>query len=335
MKHNTIILIFLSVFFLSCKESKSKPEVERISLMPTHIVSDSIESMMPGEMYLSGNYLLWTDPFNNESFIHVLDINTGDELGRLIKMGEGPEEFVSPQLAVMPDNRLFVYDLFANRCAIVAIDEYLEGQDSAIQFQENKTTDVTSLICLEDGSLITFTPSKSEPFMLLEKKQSFGKLPFKGDISNGHDHFQGLVRYNPYNGYLYYSTFKMPYFALYKKSGNSFKLETEELRTDDCTVKDNNLLYNGSQRGPIEVSLTADYIATVDTDPKAEPIDYFKIGRDYTKLPQTLCLYDYNLHLRKVIDIGMPILRVASSPKDNTLYLLSANPEFILYRIEL
>lgn len=334
MKHFVISIVFLFVLF-SCSGSKSKQEVERISLTPTQVVSDSIEAMMPGEMYLAGEYLLWTDPFSSEMFAHIVDLNTGKEVGRMVQKGEGPREFVSPSLSVMPDNQIFVYDRFADRSAVFSIAECVAGREAMVEQRTNSFKDVTSVLYMKDGERIVFSPSENKPFKREDSGKEFGKLPFKGEISNSYDHFQGLVRFNPYNGYLYYSTFKMPYFALYKKDGKNFKLEVEELRTDECTVRDGNLIYRGNKRGPIEATLTTDYIVTVDTDPQSETIDYFKIGRDYNKLPHTLCLYDYALNLRKVIDLGMPVLRIVSSSDDNTLYFLSVNPDFVIYKLDL
>lgn len=333
MKQYLIISVIISGIFCSCQETKVP--VERYSLTLTEIISDSIESMMPGAMCLSGQYLLWTDPFSPDNFIHVLDINAGKEVGKMVRKGEGPEEFINPGMAPMANDQIFVYDQYSERCAIFSIDSCKAGTNPVIRKLTNDAKDITSLVFMENGNRIAFSPSANKPFTLPEQSHSFGKLPFDGDISSSYDHFQGMVRYNADKGYLYYSTFKIPYFALYKKNGTSFKLEKEELRTDECTIKDGNLIYMGNKRGPIEVTLTSDYIVSIDSDPKAEPVDYFKIGLDYSKLPHTICLYDYDLQLRKVIDLGMPLLRLASSTKNNTLFVLGINPDFIIYKIEL
>lgn len=330
-----VLLVFLAGIICSCKQSTPKHKVERLSLTPVRVISDSIESRLPGEMYLSNHYLLWTDPFNTEQFVHIIDITTGEEVGKMVQRGEGPEEFISPKIEIMPNDQVFVYDSFADRCAIFSIDSCINGKDPIVERKKNETKDVTSVVCMADGEVIVFSPSQNEPFILLGGKQAFGKLPFKGSISNSYDHFQGIIKYNPYNEHIYYSTFKIPYFALYKKENGNFRLKTEELRSRDCAIKDNNLIYTGDKRGPIGVTLTSDYIVTIDTDPKSESVDYFKIGYDYAKLPQSLCLYDYDLQLRKVIQVGMPIVRITSSPENNTLFLLSVNPDFILYQIEL
>jgi len=337
MAYKISLILLIIGTINACTNSKFKQEfdVQRYSINKLQVICDSIESVMPGEMYVSGDYLLWTDPINSDKFVHILDIETGKEIGKEAQRGEGPLEFISPKIEIMPNNKFYIYDLFSGRDAVFSIDSCVTGKNAILQTKINEIKDMTSFTFMGNEDMIVFCPSSKEPFTRTKQKQTFGKLPFKGDISNSYDHFQGIVKYNPLNGCLYYSTFKFPYFALYQKEDNFFKLKKEELRTNEYKIKDNNLLYSGSKRGPIGVTLTSDYIVTIENDPKEEATDYFKIGRDLTKLPHTVCIYDYDLQLRKVINLGMPVVRLASSQKDNTLYFLGVNPDFILYKIEL
>ncbi|MDR1202028.1 MAG: hypothetical protein LBL58_10435 [Tannerellaceae bacterium] len=111
MTRNVVLFLFLTgvIVICSCKELKSKEPLEHYSMALTDIVCDDIETMLPGEMYVSGQYLLWTDPFNKEAFVHVVDTKTGKEVGTMIQKGEGPEEFVSPQIDVMTNNQILAY----------------------------------------------------------------------------------------------------------------------------------------------------------------------------------------------------------------------------------
>jgi hypothetical protein len=336
MKRGILLLaVVAAVVVCACKEIKPKESLERYSMTLTDIVCDDMETMLPGEMYVSGQYLIWTDPFNKDAYAHVVDTKTGKEVGAMIRKGGGPDEYVLPQVDAMTNNRILAYDLSANRGAVLSIDSCIAGGNPVVRKQLIGMKDLTSLVFLDEDHLVAFIPSANKPFVMVEQNQPFGKLPLDGNINNGYDHFQGIVKYNPSNGYLFYSTFKIPYAALYKRDNQGFSLEKEELRTNDCSIENNDLKYSGSLRGPIGVTLTADYIVTIDTDPEAEQIDYFKIGRDYTKLPTTICLYDYSLQLRKVINFGMPVLRITSSPQDNVLFVLGADPDFTLYRVEL
>jgi hypothetical protein len=335
MKKGILLMAVVAavVAVCSCKEVKTKEAVERYSMTLTDIICDDLETMLPGEMYVSGQYLLWTDPFNKEAFVHIVDTKTREEAGTMVQTGEGPEEFVGPHIEVLDGDQVLAYDLFANRCAVLSIESCIAGENPVVRKQPVDIKELTAIVSLGENQLVAFIPGAKEPFVMIEQKQSFGKQPF--EISDGYNHFQGIVKYNPANGYLLYSTFEIPYTALYKRDDTSFSLEKEELRTNGCSVENDKLIYKGNLRGPMGVTLTSDYIVTIDTDPQAEPIDYYKIGRDYTKLPTTICLYDYDLQLRKVINFGMPVVRITSTPQNNVLFVLGVNPDFMIYQVEL
>lgn len=44
------------------------------------------------------------------------------------------------------------------------------------------------------------------------------------------------------------------------------------------------------------------------------------------------CLYDYGSRLVKVIDLGMPVVRIASDRRSNTLYAIGLNPDYMLVK---
>lgn len=335
-----IFLLFLIMSFYSCKQSIVPSDVERISLAPVSIVSDSIESMMPGDIYLSDNYLLWADPFNSEKYIHVLDKKSGKELTLMIDRGEGPDEFVSPSICILPDDMIFIYDVYAGRTGVQSIEKAIQGENPIIYKESRELGDVTTMIFTENSEKIWFNPSKFQPFSI-EKKGSvnivstFGKLPFEDEISNSVDHFQGHIAYNPYNQTLVYTTMMFPYYSIYQKSGNTFSLKKEVLNISDYDLRDGNFRYRGHVRGPQYLTLTSDYIVTVERDPKYDQTDGMMIGRDFTKLPQTIFLYNYELELKKIVDLKKPILWVTANPTNNTIYLIAADPDFVLLKYEL
>ena len=47
--------------------------VKRLSDVPYETVTAGLYTMMPGEMYCAGDYIVWTDPFSTEGFLHVVD----------------------------------------------------------------------------------------------------------------------------------------------------------------------------------------------------------------------------------------------------------------------
>ena len=126
-----------------------------------------------------------------------------------------------------------------------------------------------------------------------------------------------------------------PYYSIYKREGNSFKLKKEIANVSDYSLKDNKFKYQGSLRGPQYLTTTSQYIVTVERDPKYDQTDGMMIGRDFTKLPQTIFLYDYELQLKKIIDLKKPILWVTANPSTNTIYLIAVDPDFVLLKYDL
>ena len=46
-------------------------------------------------------------------------------------------------------------------------------------------------------------------------------------------------------------------------------------------------------------------------------------------------LYDYDGNLVKIVDLGIPVMRIASEEQSNTLYAIGVNPDFVLVKYEL
>lgn len=317
------------------KEREQVKEAERISLSTT-IVNDSIESMMPGALFLTEDYILWTDPFHSDFFVHVLDRKTGKEIGGMVDIGQGPHEFVTPSAAKCPGNGLFVYDLNSERTGIFSLPGAIVDKGDFLHGKMEQK-DVTNIIFLDADRRVSFSPVHQKPFTVIKDSEmkSFGKLPVEGDIANPYNHFQGLFAYHPLKKCLVYSTFLFPYLALYREEGNSFKQQKEVFFSEEYEVKHGAFSYFGERRGAIELALTSDYIVTLERDRKFDKTDDRNTGRDFMKLPHTVFLYDYELRLEKIADLGAPVLRLAADPKTNTLYAITVNPDFTLVKCEL
>jgi len=326
-----ILIVFL---LISCNEKTSK-EVVRVSSEVT-IIDNDLETIMPGALLLTENYLLWTDPISSERLVHVLDRNTGQEYGQMVSVGQGPQEFISPNVAILPNDRLYVFDINSEKTGLFSIVDAVKGDKTFLMAEMEVKGDITRLLSTSEEEFITFSPSASEPFTITKngKTDSFGKLPFE-NVVHGYNHFQGQIAYNPQKESLVYTTFKFPYLAIYQKEKNSFKKHKEVCFSDDYDIRNGVFIYNGERRGAIELALTADYIVTLERDRKFDDTDESKTGRDFTKLPQTVFLYNYDLQLEKIVNLGMPILRLAADTSNNTLYAIVVNPDFMIVKCEL
>lgn len=335
MKTYIISSITFLISLCSCSQNKDI-KIERLSLIG-ETISKEIESQMPGQLLLTEDYILWTDPFNSDMYIHILDIQSGKELKKTLPVGNGPEEFLIPNVLTMPENKLFVHELNTQKKCVFPIDSILSQEEYLFQKEETNYKDIMYIIPLDKNSSLTFNPSIEQPFSLLNKDtyQNFGKSPFDGDINNRIDVFQGKIAYHPQKEVLVYSTFLFPYIAVYQKSGNTFQLINEKLSSNDCYVSENTFHYNPKINGAIELALTSDYIVTLERDRTIDQTDEETVGRDITKLPHTIFLYNYNLQLVKIIDLGMPIIRLASEPTTNTLYIIGIDDDYIIKKYEL
>lgn len=338
MVYRTFFILILSCLIISCKDTKTNYEVERISLTPTHVVCDSIESMMPGELFYTGEYLLWTDPFHSERFVHVLDAKTGKEINSAIQRGEGPHEFLTPNLTLAGEDKLFVYDYNSKKTALLSIEKIIRDENPLLESGSRDMGGITQVLVISKNELVFFSPADKLPFVLEKNgsKVPFGKLPVEEEVRNGYDVFQGMLIYHPDKKKLFYSTYGFPYMAIYKQSGNSFSLERENFRNTKYNIIDEDkFIYKEQEKGARGIALLKDYIVTLERDRTVDETDDNKVGRDFMKLPQTVFLYDYDLNLRKIINLGMPVLRLASDPSSNTLFTIGVNPDFVLMEYEL
>lgn len=293
--------------------------------------------MMPGELIFSGKYLLWTDPFHSDKFVHIIDHKTGEEVNSIIDVGEGPQEFRTPDLFLVEKNKLFVYDSNSGKTALLSIEKAVNKENPFIEFGKKNMSGITRGIALNNNEFLFFYPGKSLPFSLERSTNQtfFGKLPIESDVENGFNVFQGVVVYHLTKQKIVYATFNFPYMAVYEKCGDTFCLKKEKLRNADYSIKNNEFFYHGEEKGVREMCLLRDYIVTLERDRTVDTTDERKVGRDFTKLPHTVFLYDYALNLKKIINLGMPVLRLASDPSTNTLYTIGVNPDFVLMKYEL
>jgi len=306
---------------ISCDHSRFK-NVERISLTP-EIVSEGLETSMPGQLAFSDNYLIWANPFNSDMGIHIVDKVTGDEITRAVERGSGPDELISPTVVeTSMKDIVLVYD-FDKRflMSLHNLDrEYLS-------FPENiDLGSVTRIIPEENKTFILFNPEQTEPFLLTDmntnQSYTFGKAPHDND-EDRYSAFQGTICHHPTKKVLVYSTSNLPYMAIYTKKDEKYVLSKEILFEED------------SERGISEMALTKDYIVTLERDLSIDQTDPKTVGRDINKLPRTIFLYTYDLKLKQIINLGMPVIRLSADPSTNTVYAITVNPEFNIVKFDI
>ncbi|MDR1259275.1 MAG: hypothetical protein LBK65_08380 [Tannerellaceae bacterium] len=306
--------------------------------MPVEIAGD-LESMMPGRLLVSENYILWTDPFHSDKYIHILNKETGEEIGQMLSVGNGPDELITPNASVYPDDKIVAFDFNANKRFSLSIDSALQQTNYILQKQTGNYKTTTSMIALAENEYISLVPSEKEPFLYLNEgtgdSYSFGSFPVEEAVNNSSGVFQGSLAWSPTKNCLVYSIFRFPYMAVYKRNMDKFEIAHTYMPNTDYQIVEGDFRYNNSEGGIQELAITSEYILTIQRDRKFDQTDDQTVGRDFNKLPHTVFLYNYELQLVKIIDLGMPLLRLAADPLSNTVYAIGINPDFVLVKFEI
>jgi hypothetical protein len=315
----------------------TKIKIDRLSVKPVEIAND-LESMMPGQLLLSENYILWTDPFHSDRYIHILDKKTNEEIGQMLSLGNGPDELITPNISVYPNDKILAFDFNTDKKFILSIDNALQETNDILYKKSGNYKTTTRIIALKENEYVSLLPSEKEPFLFLNEKTgesySFGSLPIDETVNNSYDVFQGLLGWNPVKNCIVYSTYRFPYMAIYKEKKGKFELENIYLPNKNYQITEGKFIYDNPEHGIQELALTSEYIVTIQRDRKTDQTDDRMVGRDFNKLPHTVFLYNYKLQLLKIIDLGIPLLRLAADPLSNTVYAIGVNPDFVLVKFE-
>lgn len=318
----------------------SGDQVKRISNVPYETVVGGLYTRMPGEMYCAGDYLVWTDPFSTEGFLHVVDRHTGCELAAWGQIGGGPEEFNTPSVSYTRFPYIQVYDLNKPLCATLQVERCATDSVNLIaRWNQVDLRGYLSCLQLENNLMLAFSPEGMRPFALIEdgkKKDESGEFPVE-DVANGFEAFQGKVAFNASQGRLLYSLYTFPYMALYNYRDGQLDLLRETGGKEGYTVKDGQLLTDAdARRGFQDVALTKDYVVGLQRDEAVEgKVPANVQGRDPKALPHSLFVYDDNLKLVVVLNLDVPIVRLCGDGDTNELYAVVVNPEYSIVKIDL
>ncbi len=335
MKKQLIPFLFILIFGCTKHDSKSKI-VETVDIKPT-LITDSVMTNFPGRLIVSGNYLVWSDPFNYSAFLKVVDIRTGKQVAQAGQAGQGPKEFVTPSVDLLCTDKISVTDLNANKRAVVDIEKLVKEQDAFSYFKKTGLKGATRYKEIEPTKFVGLYPKSRLLFKVIDHNKAieFGRFPIKETLHerDKYNHFQGNIAYNPNREQLIYCPFNFPYIMSYKRSDNSF---TQHKILKIFEVKYS--FVNGDLKFKERITLISEMAITKDYIVVARPKEFKKdidINTGMQKRPHTLYLYDYELNLVKIIDTKVPICRLAGNEKSNTVYAIVTNPEYSIVKIEL
>lgn len=331
MNRKAIGGIFLLLFLLSCSPRPVEPV--RVKMQP-QVLSNEIVTTMPGDLFMADEFLVWSDPFARDYFIHVHDASTGKVVGTMGKVGEGPQEFVTPSVSrFCVDRQVFAQDANGNTVGYLSLDSLLLQRNPFITLTEFEKT--LKMGKIDKGVYLTNTEDGDADYFRLNvdgKESTFGVYPVR-DVKQ---HVGGYEAYHPEAGWLVYVSFRFPYMALYKREGDAFQLQWERKSEKETYEKvDDHLVFDRKIMGAGDVCMSKDYIITLERDREVDPMDESTVGRNASKCPRTVFLRDYNGNLLKIIDLGMPVMRITADLKSNALYAIGVNPDFMLAKYDL
>ena len=287
-----IILYIISVLtvFTSCTTTDVP---DKVSLQP-QVMNDSLLTTMPGDLLLIDDYLVWSDPFSDNKFLHVHRSSDGKYLS-IDSLIVGKEPFMS-----LSD--------FDRNIRMAKLDEQLYLTET------------------ENGENDYFKVSSNG------KKSTFGVYPIR-EVK----HHMGIYKtYDKDRGLLAFGPFNFSYLALYKKEGDNFKLLWERMpEKENYSVVDGAIRFDRSVMGVRDICMTKDYIVTLERDREVDPLDERTVGRNASKCPRTAFVYDYDGKLLKIVNLGMPVMRIAADGRSNALYVIGVNPDFALAKYDL
>lgn len=339
MKSKKLLYLLCILAFYACKDISSK--VERLTLQPSSIIQDSLFTQIPGSLLLCNRYLVWEDSFNPKYFLRIVDINAKKEIGIMGVIGRGPKEFITPQSIKSTGNKVFTFDLNQDKQAYYSIDSLLMGKDPFISHPLHSINNCLNIVQITKNEFISLQPENEYPFQWIHADSSvsfFGKNLIKEKLNDYFTCRQGYLKYNPDKKALIYCANHFPYIALYEKKDSTFLLKWEKTSPKrSYEVENGKIHFLDNQEIPNGMAITKDYIIVLqqDEDAKLPPIKRTGGIRDFSKVPNTIFVYDYEANLKKIIKMDMPILRIEGDNNSNTLYAIGIDLDFCILTYEI
>lgn len=325
--------LLLYFFLLSCQNGGEDVLYEKRIYK---LLDGDIMTTMPGSLTVAGDFLVWTDPFARDYFVHVHDKKTGKKIGVMGKVGEGPQEFISGSISGgLVDKRFFATDVNGNTKGFLSLDSLVMGKATFIPLSDSERLSRPTMSELAEDLYVGTTKDGADTYFeanIQGHTSTFGVYP----VPEVKQHIGGVKAYNSEKGLLAFASFRFPYLALYQKTENAFEFLWErKSKGNEYEIADDRIIFDRTQGGIFELCMSKDYIIALERDRKRDPMDETTVGRDISKCPRTVFLYDYSGNLIKIIDLGIPVMRIAADCQDNVLYAIGADPDYVLVKYEL
>lgn len=332
LRKNFICFVLVALFY-GCHSVQEREVVREKAT--AQVLHNEIMTRMPGTMVVVGDYVVWEDPFARDYFVNVHEAATGKLVGKMGKVGEGPNEFITGGISVhCVGGRLFATDANGQNRGFLSVDSLVAGKEPFLPLDVAQWEARPKMTELQHDVFVKRTEDGDEAYFkanIRGHESSFGVYPVK-DVR---EHLGTTLAYDSVSGMLACASFTIPYLSLYQKQGDTFKLLWEEEAEIGYEVSRGKIVPDQRIGGIFGLSLTRDYVVSLHRDWENQPLDSPVQGRDERLIPHLVYLYDYDFHLVKVVDLGMPVVRIASDRRSNTLYAIGLNPDYMLVKYEL
>lgn len=315
---------------MSCDSS----HVERTQLTSKTVVDDLFTNF-PGTMCVYGKYLIILNPFMKNGIINIYDRVKGEELLVFGTLGQGPQEFTSPLLGNLYTNQLVVFDLNLGKKTVIHVDSLFNLSHNPIHLTDILVSNIHRIIKIDSNLYVTTSFFDELPPFKVHNETSiistFGKnpIPQKSNFPQG-----GLTEYHPSKRLFFYFSSQNPYIACYQRIEDDFfelKWENQFIKPR-FSISNNTIQWDKEQYSGIsEIAFSKKYIVCLRNELKLSEIQ----GRETSTAPRCLYLFDYEGHLKKIVDLPSPSVRVASEIDSDTVYVISVEPHYSIVEYDL
>lgn len=339
MKTNSISILLIVIatqLFICCKEQSSSVEYTHVT--PT-IVTDSVFTKRAYRFWVSDKHIGYQDFSKDEGFIKIYDMG-GKFVGEAGKMGQGPSEFILPKCALYKQNSILAADLEVNKTRQTVFSLSEKGNEiiqESIELPFLNENDVTAFSTDKEGNIVIYSPNNDDILTLWDKDgtklASGGTLPYPMTIANKDVVYTGNIYVNTHNNKLLLCLNNMPYSAVYQIENDTIKLLKEkEFAHMDYLIVDNKMQFESAGKNcMVESCLTKDYIVDLKNDPNYTGDDHSQ----GSPKRYTVEILDYDLNPIMLVNLGMVRFNLAAYGKDNSFFVLGANPDYCIAKVDL
>lgn len=315
MKRAFLLVVPLILVITSCNSNKI--EVDRISINPT-VINPDLATNFPRELCVDENYF-YTPTMIADYAIGIYDILSGEMVSGTVKIGKGPEEFITPKLKQIYNGNIFISDVNKKQLALFPLDHAVMGKYECQMLPKSNVENYTDVVMVDKDNLVFLQPIGNKLFQHVSDKgiAEFGEMFLDVEEREKYTFFQGEIAYHKKKKKLVYGNFFVPYISIHDFKKGSFFITNEKVELDRTLDIAGAPKYDKKKRGIRALTLTKDYIVCIQRDYETDPTDESTVGRDFSKLCKTVFLYDFNNQLISIVDLEYPVLRIASTQDKN------------------